>query len=90
VIIGGWWNGQSVIRLNRNKELVENATDSFLSKDEYRGFWISWSKEKLTVGKEDEVSPFLTYTAPNHFEFGFYSLWTGFGSSGLWIVEGRI
>ncbi|KAK2582902.1 hypothetical protein KPH14_008972 [Odynerus spinipes] len=88
VFIGGWGNTKSVIRKNRTKpEVAETETPGILTADDYRGFWIRWQDGQITVGKEGEQSPFLSYTEPEPFGVGYFGVCTGWGASGEWLIE---
>ncbi|XP_018369129.1 PREDICTED: uncharacterized protein LOC108765092 isoform X4 [Trachymyrmex cornetzi] len=88
VFIGGWNNSKSVVRKNRTKpEVAETETPGVLSADEYRGFWIRWDNGVLTVGKEGESDPFLSYADPEPFGIGYFGVCTGWGATGEWLIE---
>lgn len=56
VFIGGWKNSKSVIRKNRTKpDVAESETPGILDGGEFRGFWIRWTDNVITVGKEGEA-----------------------------------
>lgn len=88
VFIGGWKNSKSVIRKNRTKpDVVEAATPEILNGDEFRGFWIRWDGNVITVGKEGEGAPFMTYENTDSFPVNFVGICTGWGATGSWIIE---
>ncbi|XP_029665075.1 uncharacterized protein LOC115236632 isoform X2 [Formica exsecta] len=88
VFIGGWSNSKSVIRRNRTKpEVAEVETPDILNADEYRGFWIRWNDGALTVGKEGDSAPFLSYNDPEPFGIGYFGVCTGWGAIGDWLIE---
>lgn len=88
VFIGGWSNSKSVIRKNRTKpDVIEVETLNILSADEYRGFWIRWDNGVLTVGKEGNSAPFLTYADPEPFGIAYFGVCTGWGATGDWLIE---
>ncbi|XP_015586335.1 uncharacterized protein LOC107263519 isoform X3 [Cephus cinctus] len=88
VFIGGWGNSKSVIRKNRSKpEVAEVETPGILTADEFRGFWIRWDGGNITVGKEGEGSPFLSYQDPEPFGIGYFGVCTGWGATGEWLIE---
>ncbi|XP_055389462.1 uncharacterized protein LOC129618629 [Condylostylus longicornis] len=61
IIIGGWSNSASTIRIN-DIDVIKNNTPGILDKDEFRGFWIKWSQDRnILVGKRNEDIPFLVY-----------------------------
>ncbi|XP_076637383.1 uncharacterized protein LOC143349763 isoform X4 [Colletes latitarsis] len=88
VFIGGWGNSKSVIRKNKSKpDVAEADTPGILSNDEFRGFWIRWNDDALSVGKEGEASAFLTYTDSEPLTVNHFGLCTGWGASGEWLIE---
>jgi Farnesoic acid 0-methyl transferase len=90
VFIGGWKNQRSIIRKNRTKpDVAENETPDVLDAGEFRGFWIKWMDNVVTVGKEGEAAAFLSYQMDEPFPIAFIGLCTGWGACGTWIVEGE-
>ncbi|XP_043254886.1 uncharacterized protein LOC122398776 isoform X2 [Colletes gigas] len=90
VFIGGWGNSKSVIRKNKSKpDVAEADTPGILSNDEFRGFWIRWDDDALSVGKEGEASAFLTYTDSEPLTVSHFGLCTAWGASGEWLIEGQ-
>ncbi|XP_014232708.1 C3 and PZP-like alpha-2-macroglobulin domain-containing protein 8 isoform X1 [Trichogramma pretiosum] len=90
IFIGGWKNSKSVIRKNRTKpDVSEVDTPDILSGDEFRGFWIRWNAGYLTVGKENEPEPFMSYVDPDGFQPTHLGVCTGWGTGGEWLIEER-
>ncbi|XP_032681076.1 uncharacterized protein LOC116848753 isoform X1 [Odontomachus brunneus] len=90
VFIGGWSNSKSVIRKNRVKpDVAEMETPGILNGDDYRGFWIRWDDGNLTVGKEGESAPFMSYADPEPFGISHFGVCTGWGATGDWLIEGH-
>lgn len=88
VFIGGWSNQKSVIRKNQSKpDVVEEATPDALSGSEFRGFWIRWTDNVITVGREGEAAAFMSYDNPESFPINFVGICTGWGATGSWIIE---
>lgn len=78
VFIGGWGNAKSVIRKNRSKpEVAEEATPGILSAGEFRGFWIRWTGNHITVGREGEAAAFLSYENNEAFHVNHVGICTG-------------
>lgn len=91
IFIGGWSNAKSVIRKNRSKpEVAEAETSDILSGDEFRGFWIRWSDNTLTVGREGFHEPMLSYTDSDPINVGFIGFCTGWGACGEWQLEDEV
>ncbi|KAJ8041524.1 C3 and PZP-like alpha-2-macroglobulin domain-containing protein 8 [Holothuria leucospilota] len=84
IVIGGWKNTKSVIR--RCKQcinLVSELTNRYLSANEFRWFWITFeSNGAITVGRNNESTPFMKWTDPDPLEVQYLGYSTGFGNSG--------
>lgn len=88
IFIGGWKNTKSVIRRNRTKpDVTENETPDVLNAGEFRGFWIRWTDNVITVGKEDEAAAFLSYDMEDDFPIAYYGICTGWGANGSWVID---
>ncbi|XP_055300716.1 uncharacterized protein LOC129567635 [Sitodiplosis mosellana] len=88
VFIGGWQNSKSVIRYNQTKpEVAEANTPQILSPNEFRGFWIRVIDNVITVGREGEAAPFLSWHNPQPFLVNYVGVCTGWGASGSWIID---
>lgn len=91
IFIGGWQNSKSAIRKNKQKPdvaLVE--TPGILSASEPRGFWMRWANGDITVGKEGQAVPFLSWKDPEPFGIGHYGIRTSWGATGTWYIEGEV
>lgn len=88
VFIGGWKNTKSVIRKNRTKpDVCEVETPDILNPGEFRGFWIKWMDNVITVGMEGAAAAFLSYENPDAYDINYVGVCTGWGASGSWIIE---
>ncbi|XP_055542604.1 C3 and PZP-like alpha-2-macroglobulin domain-containing protein 8 [Wyeomyia smithii] len=88
VFIGGWKNTKSAIRKNRAKPDVSEAyIPGILSVGQYRGFWIKWIDDVITVGMEGARVAFLSYKNSDPFPINFVGVCTGYGASGSWIIQ---
>ncbi|KAI8514743.1 hypothetical protein Bbelb_073340 [Branchiostoma belcheri] len=74
ILIGGWYNTQSVIRRSaEGPALTTVSTPDILSADELRGFWISWAPDgTIAVGREGEGSPFMQWQDPDPLPFQYF------------------
>lgn len=78
VFLGGWGNEKSVIRKNRSKpEVAEEATPGILNASQFKGFWIRWTDNVITVGREGEAAAFLSYNNNEAFPVRFVGVCTG-------------
>ncbi|XP_055635915.1 uncharacterized protein LOC129775323 isoform X2 [Toxorhynchites rutilus septentrionalis] len=87
VFIGGWKNTKSVIRKNRAKpDVCEVETPDILNAGEFRGFWIKWHDDVITVGMEGAAAAFLSYENSDPFPINYIGVCTGWGATGSWIM----
>lgn len=84
IVIGGWGNTQSVIRLCPScPHEVEVETIGILSGSEFRGFVITYGSDgPISVFKYGEGIPFMEWTDPNPFQVNYVGYSTGYGSDG--------
>ncbi|XP_075156713.1 uncharacterized protein LOC142229992 [Haematobia irritans] len=88
IFIGGWGNTKSVIRRNRQQpDVVEVPTPRILQANDYRGFWIRWYNQTITVGRQGEAMAFMSYRDPQLFPINYVGICTGWGASGSWIFD---
>ncbi|XP_052893406.1 C3 and PZP-like alpha-2-macroglobulin domain-containing protein 8 isoform X2 [Anopheles moucheti] len=88
VFIGGWKNTKSVIRKNRTKpDVAEVETPDILNAGEFRGFWIRWLDNVITVGMEGSAAAFLSFENPEPYPINCVGVCTGWGASGSWLIE---
>ncbi|XP_023026511.2 uncharacterized protein [Leptinotarsa decemlineata] len=88
IFIGGWGNSKSIIRKNRTKpEVAEVPTPGILNPNEFRGFWIRWENGNISVGRENEVPPFLSWTDYEQINIQYVGVCTGWGANGSWVIE---
>lgn len=91
VFLGGWKNTKSIIRKNRTKpDVAESDTPDILNDGEFRGFWIRWDGNTITVGHEGQPAAFLTYEDTETVPINYVGVCTGWGACGSWIIEGKI
>jgi len=84
IVIGGWGNQQSVIRRGmQGSNLAAAQTPSFLSNEEFRGFWITSviieEGREISVGKIGEENPFMSGIDSNPLNWSYIGLgcWHG-------------
>lgn len=78
VFLGGWGNAKSVIRKNQSKpDVTEEGTPDILSAGEFRGFWIRWSDDVLTVGREGDAAAFMSHNITQSFPINYVGICTG-------------
>nr|XP_016927675.1 C3 and PZP-like alpha-2-macroglobulin domain-containing protein 8 [Drosophila suzukii] len=88
IFLGGWENTKSVIRKDRQKpEVAEVPTPGILDAGEFRGFWVRWYDNVITVGREGDAAAFLSYDAGTLFPVNFVGICTGWGASGSWLLD---
>ncbi|XP_019631561.1 PREDICTED: fibrillin-1-like [Branchiostoma belcheri] len=86
IVIGGWSNGQSVIRRSmRGHSHAVESTPGINSPTEYRTFWITWSSDgTIAVGRGGETQPFMQWRDPDPLPIAYAGYSTGWGSTGRW------
>ncbi|XP_078610906.1 uncharacterized protein LOC144881610 [Branchiostoma floridae x Branchiostoma japonicum] len=84
IVIG---DSRSVIRRHEQGDAVAAAaTPDILSPDIYRGFLISWSADgTISVRRETEDAPFLTWKDPNPLPIAHVGYSTGSSSNGTFL-----
>lgn len=88
IFIGGWGNTKSIIRKNRTKpEVAEVPTPNILSDAESRGFWVRWDNNTVTVGREGEPAPFLSWADYETIGIEYVGVCTGWGATGNWVIQ---
>lgn len=88
VFLGGWSNTKSVIRKNKQKpEKAEADTPDILNPTEFRGFWVRWSDNVVTVGREGEAAAILSYEDDSNVAVTHVGVCTGWGAAGSWIID---
>ena len=55
IILGGWTNTQSAIRLHYSSHLTEHSTPNILHCRRLRSFWMQWDNRHIRVGSGDKV-----------------------------------
>lgn len=91
VFLGGWKNTKSIIRKNRTKpDVAESDTPDILNDGEFRGFWVRWDGNTITVGHEGQPGAFLTYEDTETIPINYVGVCTGWGACGSWIIEGKM
>ncbi|ALC40662.1 CG10527 [Drosophila busckii] len=88
IFIGGWENSKSVIRKDRQKpDVVEIPTAGILDAGEFRGFWVRWYDNVITVGHAGDAAAFLSYDAVDLFPVNYVGICTGWGATGTWMLD---
>ncbi|KAG5864636.1 hypothetical protein JTB14_023425 [Gonioctena quinquepunctata] len=91
IFIGGDENSTSLIRKNKIEPgLVKVKTPDILDPHGFRSFWISWQNKIISVGKENEATPFLSWTlwtCEDEVNIQYVGLSTGSGAAGSWIIH---
>lgn len=62
---------------NEKPDIAEELTPNILSSDEYRGFWIQWSENAMTVGREVDDAAFMSCMIQKQFPINFVGVCTG-------------
>lgn len=90
MIIGGWNNTASVIRLDMNKgnDLAKVDSKNVVTKERFTTFYIQWAKKGLTVRMNGATGPILMQ-AENCVKFPvhFFAVRTAWGATGCWKIR---
>ncbi|KAJ8321737.1 hypothetical protein KUTeg_000208 [Tegillarca granosa] len=88
IVIGGWGNGQSVIRDRKQGSNLAAYRGSVLSCGSYNYFWISWSGGTVRVGKGTSVgsSQMMSWYDSTPHSVDYAAVSTGWGATGRWEV----
>ena len=88
VVIGGWENTKSVIRVYPQDPVFmdEASTPGILSCDESRHFWIAWAKDFIRVGTGSVVydAEILSWESSDVKSIKSISISSGTSYDGLW------
>ena len=92
IVLGGWRNNKSCIRLKRQVDCLSPHYGAVLNNETYSLFWISWANGRISVGLFEVVgeNTIMTYQHSNPYDVHFLAIMTGFRSAGEWrIPNGR-
>nr|XP_006813569.1 PREDICTED: macrophage mannose receptor 1-like [Saccoglossus kowalevskii] len=82
IVIGGWSNSRSVIRLcTACDHKADEQTPGILSATEWRGFWIIFTNGFIRVGRQGEGA-FMEWQDPNPLPVYYVGYSTGYGHTG--------
>lgn len=89
IIIGGYGNAESKIRLGRDTELKSESTPQILNCNDFRYFWVSWAGGVIEMGSGLYVgqSQVIRYVNPNPFLINGLSLSTLEVTDGVWRID---
>ena len=89
VVLGGWSNGGSIIRVGNQNWKERIATPNILDAGSYRDFWVSWDQHVVKVGRGLAVGQqmFLEESYPSTLNVKHLGIWNGYGSGGAWMIN---
>ncbi|XP_073831690.1 uncharacterized protein [Musca autumnalis] len=88
IAIGGWTNTKSVIRyVGKQPDVAAADTPKIVNSNEMRGFWVRWRNQTISVGREGEISAFMSHNDPQLFDVKFIGICTAYGSTGSWLFD---
>ncbi len=95
VLIGGWSNTKSVIRVGdiaTSKTGGVCDTPNILDATDFRYFWIAWNKGLVKVGSGFTIGQnvFMQKSYPATTDVKYLSLWNGWGSDAEWKIYAGI
>lgn len=87
VVIGGWNNTKSVIRMG-GAHMHEYQETGIVGCQQWRQFWVSWTESTIRVGKADTfTNTFLEWHDQSFVGINHLSFSTGYGSEGFWAFN---
>lgn len=90
MVIGGWNNTSSVIRvdMDKSKEVVKVDSKDVVSANHFKNFYISWARRGLTIRLNGPMGPVLM-EAQNcvNFPVQFLGVRTAWGATGSWRIK---
>lgn len=91
IVIGGWGNGQSVIRDRKQGSNLAAYRGRVISCSSYTYFWTSWSGGTVRVGKGTSVgsSQIMSWHDSSPHSVDYAAVSTGWGATGRWEVVGK-
>lgn len=86
IVIGGWGNNKTCIRLGMQQSCKESHIGPVLNGDTYIPFWVSWVNGTISLGQSDIVNKnlWMEFSHSTPFPVNFLAVMTGFGSTGNW------
>lgn len=88
IVIGGYSNMKSEIRINRFSNTLVNTPD-ILKCDELQQFWVSWLNGRIALGYGEVpgIAEILGVDDPNPKSISYLGLSTGWGATGVWMIS---
>jgi hypothetical protein len=89
IVLGGWGNSKSCLRIAKQSTCKSTYYGSVLSQTAYKPFWVSWINSRITVGLGDTVdqTTVMEYHHSTPYPVNFFAVMTGWGSTGQWIFK---
>lgn len=91
IVIGGWDNKRSCVRLTPQGNCLETYQGAVLDCNEYRPFTVYWGDGQILLkkgnAKAGKSNIFLNLTLNYPLDDVNVGISTGFGSSGIWMFE---
>lgn len=92
IVIGGWGNTKSCIRLAKQQECKNTYLGPVVNSYTYTHFWVSWANGVISLGRSETVNQtkLIEFTHTNPYPVNFLAVMTGFGSTGNWkFINGK-
>lgn len=89
IVIGGWRNTKSCIRLGKQQQCKATYSGPVVNNDTYTQFWVSWVNGVISLGRSVTVNQcvLMEYTHTTPYPVNFLAVMTGFGSTGKWKLN---
>lgn len=92
IVIGGWNNTKSCIRLGKQQECKTLYCGPVVYSDTYTQFWVSWVNGVISLVRSETVNQIvlMEFNHATPYPVNFLSVMTGFGSTGKWkFINGK-
>lgn len=92
IVIGGWGNTGSCIRLEMQQQCKATYDGPVVNSNTYTHFWVSWANGVISLGRSETVNQtkLIDFTHTDPYPVNFLAVMTGFGSTGNWkFINGK-
>ncbi|XP_062614981.1 uncharacterized protein LOC134276726 [Saccostrea cucullata] len=92
IVLGGWENSISCIRLKKQGICYGTELDQVLQESSFKTFWVYWLNGNITVGlgNTHDGNIFMNYFHSTPYPVKYFAVMTGFGSTGHWKFKNDV
>jgi len=87
VLIGGWDNQESAIRVNKEDDVVKLETPDELQCEHPKLYTVDFKEGRVSVKRQGDNEPFMEWTDPAGFKPNYFGYRTGWGATGKWKIN---